>query len=214
MNQARQAAAQRFAWQESARPIEAALGGAQPDKFVQQFVINGTLDDARAISQNAPVQEVKNAILLHLKEKALNGSADEVGKFSQSAFNKALSAIGDRKLALFFTPEELGQLRAVGRVASYMQNQPVGSAVNNSNSGALLLGRGYDALKGLLDKIPGGQTFLTQPLTNIEIAVRNRQAQNIAPGLLAPVERPPLTQGLLLPGLAGAGTAAGLLAAP
>jgi hypothetical protein len=210
MNQARQAAAQRFAWQESARPIEAALGGAQPDRFVQQFVIGGSLNDARAVAQNAPVQEVKNAILAHLKEKALNGAADEVGKFSQSAYNKALNSIGDRKLALFFSPEELNQLRAVGRVASYMQTQPVGSAVNNSNSGALVLGRGYDALLGLADKTPIIGPMFSQPLRNIDIAIKNQQAQNIAPGLLLQQQRQPMVNSLLLPGVA----AGGLFAAP
>lgn len=205
-NQARQAARQRFQWQESARPIEAAVNGAQPDKFVQQFVLNGTLDDARAVAQNAPVQEVKDAIMQHLKDKALSGATSEVGKFSQSAYNKALNQIGDRKLALFFTPEEVSQLRTVGRVASYMQNQPVGSAVNNSNSGALLLGKGID----LLNKIPGGQTFIGQPLQNISISMQQRAAQNVAPGLLAAQPKQRLVPGLLSPAAAFGG---GLLAA-
>jgi hypothetical protein len=211
MNEARRAAAQRFSWQESARPIEAALGGAQPDAFVQQHVIRGTLADAQAVAQNAPVEPVKNAILEHLKSRALNGAADEVGKLSQSAYNKALDAIGDRKLALFFSPQELAQLRSVGRVASYVQVQPIGSAVNNSNSGAMLIGKGYDALKALAAKIPGGQSLLLNPLSNIEMSIQNRQAQNVVPGLLTPpVQRPPFSRGLLLP----AAAVGGLLAAP
>jgi hypothetical protein len=212
-NQARQAARQRFAWQESGRPIEAALNGAQPDRFVQQFVIGGTLDDARAVAQNAPVSEVKNAILAHLKDKSLNGAADEVGKFSQSAFNRALNQIGERKLALFFSPEEITALRANGRVASYMQVQPVGSAVNNSNTGALMLGKGYDALMGLTNKVPVLGPMLVPPIKNIEIAMRNRQAQNVLPGLLAAQPRQPMTRNLLLPSAAVGGTAAGLLSA-
>jgi len=206
-NQARQAARQRFGWQESARPIEAALNGAQPDDFVQKFVIRGTVADASALAKNAPTAEIKNALLAHLKDKALGGSADEVGKFSQSAYNKALNQIGDRKLSLFFSPEELNQLRTVGRVASYMQNQPVGSAVNNSNSGALLLGKGID----LLNKLPGGQTFLGQPLQNINVSIQQRAAQNVLPGLLAAQPRPPMTSGLLAPAAAFSG---GLLAPP
>lgn len=206
-NEARNAARQRFGWQESARPIEAALNGAQPDKFVENFVIRGSVADASAVARNAPTEEVKNAILAHLKEKSLGGAADEVGKFSQSAYNKALNQIGDRKLALFFTPEEVNQLRTVGRVASYMQNQPVGSAVNNSNSGALLLGKGID----LLNKIPGGQTFLGQPLQNINVSIQQRAAQNVAPGLLAVQPREPVMRGLLNPAI---GFSGGLLAAP
>lgn len=200
-NQARTAARERFGWQESGRPIEAALNGAQPDKFVQQFVINGTLDDARAVAQNAPVGEVKNAIVAHLKEKALNGASDEIGKFSQSAYNKAMNQIGDRKLALYFTPEEIGQLKATGRVASYMQNQPTGSAVNNSNSGALLLGRGMD----LLNKTPLLGPMVGPALKNIDVSVRQRQAQNYLPGLLRTDPKTPPLEGLMLPGLAMGG---------
>lgn len=206
-NQARNAARARFGWQESARPIEAALNGAQPDKFVENFVIRGSVADASALAQNAPTAEVKNAILSHLKDKALNGAADEVGKFSQSAYNKALNQIGDRKLSLFFTPEELAELRTVGRVASYMQNQPVGSAVNNSNSGALLLGKGLD----VLNSIPVIGPLAGPALQNINISMQQRAAQNVLPGLLAQQSRPSLASGLLAPAAAFSG---GLLAPP
>lgn len=206
-NEARNAARQRFGWQESARPIEAALNGAQPDKFVENFVIRGSVADASAVARNAPAEEVKTAILSHLKDKALNGAADEVGKFSQSAYNKALNQIGDRKLALFFTPEEVNQLRTVGRVASYMQNQPVGSAVNNSNSGALLLGKGLD----VLNSIPVIGPLAGPALQNINISMQQRAAQNVAPGLLAMQPREPVMRGLLNPAI---GFSGGLLAAP
>lgn len=205
--QARNAARERFAWQGSAKPVEAALGGAQPDKFVQQFVINGSVADAQAVAKNAPVAEVRDAILAHLKEKSLGGAADEVGKFSQSAYNRALSQIGDRKLSLFFSPEEVSQLKTMGRVASYMQAQPVGSAVNNSNSGALLLGRGIDAL----NKMPVLGPMVGPALRNIDVSIQQRAAQNVAPGLLAVQPRTPMTRGLLNPALAFSG---GLLAAP
>ena len=206
-NQARQAARQRFGWQESGRPIEAALNGAQPDDFVQKFVVRGTVADASAIAQNAPTAEVRDAIVSHLKDRALNGATDEIGKFSQAAFNKALNQIGDRKLALFFTPEELAQLRTVGRVASYMQNQPAGSAVNNSNSGALLLGRGLN----LLDKVPVVGPLAGPALNNINISMQQRAAQNVAPGLLASQPQQSVMRGLLTPAI---GFSGGLLAAP
>jgi hypothetical protein len=187
LNQARSAARSRFGWQESSRPVEAALAGAQPDAFVKRYVIGGSLADAEAVMQNAPAAGVKDAIVAHLKEKALNGSADEVGKFSQSAYNKALSQIGERKLAVFFSPQELAQLRTLGRVASYMQTQPAGSAVNNSNSGALILGRGMDMLGGVARKLPFGKEAVADPLRNM-----------------------PIGQSLVIPGLA----AGGLLSAP
>lgn len=220
-NQARQAARDRFQWRESARPIEAAVNGAQPDKFVQQFVINGTVDDAAALARTLPESarnEVRSAILDYIKKQAISGADDEVGKVSQSALRKAIEGIGDRKLSLFFSPQELAGLRANSRVASYLQVQPVGSAVNNSNSGALLLGKGLDALAGLSNSIPVFGPMVSQPITNgiqgLNLAIRTNQAQNVLPGLLVQQPRPPLGQGLLLPGLAAGGTAAGLLAAP
>lgn len=193
-------------WQESSRPVTAAVNGADPDKFLQKFVINGPLTDAQAVAQTVPPAQVKDAIMNHLKEKALSGASDEVGKFSQSAYNKALNQIGDRKLALFFSPEEIQQMRTVGRVSSYMQNQPVGSAVNNSNSGALLLGRGID----LLNHVPVIGPMVGPALQNMNITMQQRAAQNVLPGLLTPMERQPISRGLLSPSLA----MGGLLSAP
>ena len=208
LNNARESARQQFKWQESSRPVEAALGTGAPDDFVKKFVIGGTVADARAVAKEAPSAGIKDAIMSHLKDKALNSSTDEVGKFSQSAFNKAVSQIGDQKLGLFFNAEEMGQLKALGRVASYMQVQPVGSAVNNSNSGALMLGRGLDAVDKRLNLLPFGSLAkmgITEPLRNINISINQRQAQNTLPGLLESMQKTPYGPSLMLPGLAATG---------
>lgn len=205
LNQARKAAADRFNWRESSRPVDAALNGAQPDNFVKKFVIGGSLADARAVADNAPASGVKDAIVAHLKEKALNGNSDEIGKFSQSAYNKELFNIGDRKLSVFFSPEELAQLKAQGRVSSYMTNQPAGSAVGNSNTGSLILGRGADLLSNFAGRLPFGGAALADPLKNLNISLTQRQAQNIMPGLLATQPRQPMLDSLMLPGMAAGG---------
>lgn len=217
VNRARGATRAAYAYEESSPLVRSVLSDgatADPARIAKRFVIGGTPNEAATVAQEVGEQGrgvIRDALVAHLKEKALNGANDEVGKFSQSAYNKALREIGDRKLALFFSPEEIAQLRSVGRVASYTQVQPVGSAVNNSNSGALLLGKGYDALLGLADRVPFGGAAIAGPLRNIEFSIRSRQAQNVVPGLLAPqAERPPMGAGLLLPGIA----AGGLLAAP
>lgn len=216
VNRARTATRAAYAYEESSPLVRSVLSGgaaSDPTRIAKRFVIGGTPNEAQMLADEvgqAGRGPIRDAIVAHLKDKALNGASDEVGKFSQSAYNKALRDIGDRKLELFFSPEELQQLRAVGRVASYAQNQPVGSAVNNSNSGALLLGRGYDLLKGAAGKIPFGQAAILDPLKNIEISVRSNQAKNVLPGLLTPVETVPLGERYVLP-LAATG---GLLAAP
>ncbi|MFY3535465.1 hypothetical protein, partial [Achromobacter denitrificans] len=167
-------------------------GTATPDQFVSRYILgkNASAADVAALRRGlgdnpAAVGAVRDHLVDYLKGKALNGAADEVGKFSSAAYNKALDAIGGRKLAQFFNPEEIAQLRAIGRVGSYMQAQTAGSAVNNSNSGALPLGRLYDLGKMVLRKVPFGEAALLTPLRNIEVSIGQRGAQNVLPGLLA-----------------------------
>lgn len=213
VNRARGATRSAYAYEESSPLVRDALSGgksADPANIAQRYVIGGTPNQAQMLAkevgpQGAPV--IRDAIVAHLKEKALNSSSDELGKFSQSAYNKALQQIGDRKLALFFQPEEIDALKRVGRVAGYTQVQPVGSAVNNSNSGALLLGRGLDMMRNI--PLIGPQIGV--PLKNVQIGLQQRAAQDIAPGLLGPVQREPVMRGLLNPALAYTG---GLLAPP
>lgn len=162
---------------------------------------------------------MKDALLAHLKDVALNKASDETGKFSQSAFNKELKNIGDRKLSLFFSRDELANLKLNGRVAALMQSQPIGSAVNNSNSGAMVVGKAYDAIRSGLGMVPGIgpvtagvlDVTLGNPTKNVVRMLDERKALNVLPGLLneAP-KRAPWYQSGVLPAM----TVGGLLAAP
>jgi len=190
--------------------LAAAVDGAAPDNFFNRFVVRGNVGDVQAMrdairparinpdnlpataeqiralprAEGAQVLEAtKNAIADHLKRQALGGAADEVGNFSQSAYNKALREIGDRKLALFFSPQEIQQLKAVGRVSSYTQFQPRGSAVNNSNSGALVGGLGLDFLSKFASRAPLG---LNDTITGFINGAQARQAMSPGRGLLVP----------------------------
>ncbi|WP_150130990.1 hypothetical protein [Janthinobacterium sp. LM6] len=173
--------------------LQAVRDGIEPDKFVQQFIVGGgakaNVADLAALRQSVKaspdaLQAVREQIAAHLKAKALNGAADEVGNLSQSAYNKSLNAIGDEKLALFFTRPEVDQLRAIGRVASYEQVQPRGSAVNNSNTAAAI-GNIFDRLaaSSLLSKVPFGKS-LQEPIQNIAVGFKSSAAMN-APKALA-----------------------------
>lgn len=170
--------------------LQAVRNGIEPDKFVQQFIVGAgpkadVMDVAMLKSSIKTSPEamgaVRDQITSYLKQKALNGAADEVGNFSQSAYNKALSAIGDRKLRLFFEPADISQMKALGRVASYEQFQPAGSAVNNSNTASAGLGALLDRIGSspLLSKIPLGRQVLADPLQNIALSMQAKQALNV-----------------------------------
>lgn len=218
VNAARRATRTAYAFEDSNPLVRSVLSdgaSGDPQRIAQRFILGGTANEAAdLVNQVGPrgLTAVKEAIVADLKSKALSGAADEVGKFSQSAFNKALNSIGERKLSILFTPEELQALRTNARVASLMQAQPVGSAVNNSNSGALLLGRGLDFLTN--SQVP----FLSNAVTGARLTVGNRQAQNLTPALIAEQQRRQFGGGLLGPAVAlggvGAASMGGLLAAP
>lgn len=138
---------------EDSPALAAALDDADPDRFVRQFITGGgaSVRDVNALRRaitNDPeaFNAVRGQIVNHLKSKALGATDDPAAAtFRQASYNQALNAIGDRKLAAFFSPEEIAQLRQIGRVATYLQAQPKGSAVNNSNTAS--------AAVGLLDRI-------------------------------------------------------------
>lgn len=212
VNAARRATRSAYAYEDSNPLVRSVLSGgatSDPQRIAQRFIIGGTANEAEdLVRQLGPnrLGPIKDAILAHLKSKAVSGAADETAKFSQSAFNKALRDIGERKLSILFTPEEIHALQTNGRVAALAQSQPVGSAVNNSNSGALLLGRGLD----FLNQVPVVGPMVGPALKNIQISYGNSQGRNIAPGLLADQQKRPIGGNLLAPGAA----IGGLLAAP
>lgn len=205
VNQARRATRSAYAYEDSSPLVRSVLsdgGSGDPQRIAQRFVIGGTPDEAATVAREvgpAGRETIRNALATHIKQRALSGAADETGKVSQSQLNAAIRSIGEEKLRLFFSPEEIATLKNAGRAASLMQSQPIGSAVNNSNSGALLLGRGLD----LLDRVPLIGPMSGPALRNIETSIRQRQAQNVAPVLLRPqAPAAPAGSPLLLPGLA------------
>lgn len=216
VNQARAATKQAYTFEDSNPLVRSVLSdsaSSDPQRIAQRFIIGGTAQEAQDVANQVGPQGqqvIKSALVNYLKNKALNGASDEVGKFSQSSYNKALSDLDNNgKLQIFFSPDEVTQLKAMGRAASYAQAQPVGSAVNNSNSGALVLGKGYDFLKSAAGKIPGGKAFVVDPLQNIELSMKQKQAANVLPGLLADQPKKPVS-GMLAPAM----YLGGLLAAP
>ena len=217
-NAARQANRTMMQRIESTPALKAVYEGVEPDKFVQKFITGQGADASikslqamrEAIGDDASaLNAVRGQIASHLKSQALNGAADEVGNFSAAGYRKALDAIGPEKLRIFFSPEEVAQLEAARRVAEYTQFQPRGSAVNNSNSGALVLGRTLDAIIGMSGRLPFGRAAIGDPLRDLQISIGTRDAANVAGGLLNPRPSAPLLTGnALLP----AALSAGLLA--
>ena len=177
--------------------LQAVRDGIEPDKFMETYIVGsgknasyGNVQNLSRVIQAQPEaqQAVRNNMAQWLKAKALNGAQDETGAFSQAAFNKALKAIGDRKLSLFFSPDEVGMLKALGRIASYEQVQPVGSAVNNSNTAGTALASVLDWLGNvpLLRKIPLGAQVIGNPAKTVSQNIEAGNVLNIPKYIAAP----------------------------
>lgn len=205
-NRARQANRAFMQRVEQTPALAAALDDAQPDRFVQQFITGSgaTVRDVQALRRavaNDPqaLQAVQGNIVAHLRSAATNGT-DDVTKFSAASYNRALNNIGDRKLSAFFGPEEIRRLRAVGRVSTLMTSQPAGSAVNNSNSGALVLGKGMDILDSVVGRLPLG---LNSTIQGTLRGFQQGAALNVPRSLLEATPSVPLVQRLGSPAIYG-----------
>jgi len=151
--QARKLAAQRFGLHEAIPALEAAAAGDAPDKFVQQFVINGKVDHVQKLAE----------VLKKESPEAFAEARAQIGdKITRAAFgenvagdklatperlSRALREIGTDKLRAFYSAEEIAQFKTLSRVAAYINSTPSSAAVNTSNN--------IGAITGLASRIPG-----------------------------------------------------------
>lgn len=192
-------------------------GDLAPDDFIKRYVLSpgAKVQDVAElvkVMDASGKQALRDGVLGQLKAAATGGAQDELAKFSAAGFRRSLDQLGDRKLNLLFSKEDVQALKALSRVADYTTHQPVGAAVNNSNSGALLAGKGMDLLNGMgrlgdLLKIGGIGD-------QVNVFVRGRQQAQALDAVPSIVRRPQAQQFQLRQLAAPAGTSAALFAAP
>lgn len=215
LNKARASAKSQFDWQESAPSIQSALGGANPQTFIKNNVISPSADVAdvaklTAAAGDAGKQAIRSQVAQYLKDSAIGvGKESSAANFSGINLNKALTTLGDRKLALFFSPDEIETLKSAGRVGTYETFQPRGSAVNNSNTTAAaanLLQGISKYVKPIVKAIPMGESAVVKPLDYLTLRASESPAVNFRPGLLnAALQKAPFSNGLLAPMIYGGG---------
>lgn len=163
---ARAAAAKRFGTIDSTPALKAAINSAEPDDFVKKFVVNGKVREINALAQLVGPEgqnTMRQQMMRHLQNKAFGANAAGDGAGSQASLNAELNSIGRNKLAALLGAEATDDLFSLGRVMAYIQQQPAGSAVNNSNTGAAvasLLGKVSGTVKGA----PYINDFVVKPL--------------------------------------------------
>jgi hypothetical protein len=142
---ARALAAQRFALQDKIPALEAAATDTiNPDDFVRKFIIGGKTDQVGALASLLKSQdpgaftEARNQIGAQLALKGFGNNVAGDAPFKPAGFAQQMQAFGPTKLGAFYTPDELAQLNAIGRVGSYMNSFPSSAPVNTSNTGSAI----------------------------------------------------------------------------
>ena len=178
-----------FMQQEKSIPaLKAAMEGVEPDAFFDKFVIRGdynSLQKTLKFIDPATKDTIRNNVVSYIKNAATNGQPNETARLSGDAMRKAIARIGDNKLKLLFSQDEIAQLKAIERVAKYEGFLPVGSAVNTSNTASALMSRTAELLANspLIGKIPLGNALIGEPARNIQIGIGARQAFDIPKSL-------------------------------
>jgi hypothetical protein len=196
-NKARKANADYMKMVERNPALQAVRNGVEPDKFVQQYILgNGgkaNISQVKALRETLKdnpeaISTVRGQMVAFIKNKATGGSADEVANFSPKNYSNALKTIGDDKLAMFFSKEDIDMLKAIGRVASYEKFQPTGAAVNNSNTAP--------ALMSLLQKVADSPIVRRIPIVNLagdsvkDAVVSAKASKALAPAKALAVKAP------------------------
>jgi hypothetical protein len=186
---ARTAHAKRMAAQEANPALKAVADGMEPDKFFDKFIIGGKVRELATLknelgADNEAWQAMRGQLVAYLKQKG--GVSEDAGTFNSASFGNALKALGNEKLKVFFSPQELERLQAIGRVARYEQVQPRGSAVNNSNTGG--------AVFNLLERLADSSAVTRIPIIggapqNMVMRIRANQAQDVPSAISMPAPR-------------------------
>lgn len=165
-NFARSSARDRFQAIDNTPALKAAINDAAPDDFVKKYVINGKVREINRLAELVGPQgqqTMRQQLLRHLEQRAFGANAAGDGAGSQASFNRELESIGRNKLMAVLGPQTTDELYAIGRVMAYIQQQPAGSAVNNSNTGAAVANL-FSRIGGKLSGAPYINDFVVKPL--------------------------------------------------
>jgi hypothetical protein len=148
---ARKAAAERFSLQEAVPALErAASGTANPDTFVQSFIVgknaqSGQVKEmARLLREQSPeaYDEARAQIGAYLQRKAFGENTAGDKGISPERYAQALREFGSDKLGAFFSAAEVDQMRRLARIAANIESRPAGAVHNTSGTAATMVNFG------------------------------------------------------------------------
>lgn len=152
--------------------LKATVKGEQPDKLFNKHILGGNVAELentvkllRSVDAQA-VNDIRGQVAKYIMDKTLQSN----GQPSPAAMAKALGQIGDRRLNILFSPEEVAKLKDIGSAMHYLITQPPHSYVNNSNTASAAM----NFLGNILNR-PGVRLALS-PLKDVQDSVKVNRA--------------------------------------
>lgn len=160
--EARQMAAGRFRTLEQTPALRAAVNDAQPDDFVQRYVINGKVNEIQSMQSLLGPEgrnQIRDQTLAYLQQKAFGSNAAGDGKAAQARFNDELAKIGRPKLVALLGEEGANEMFRVGRVLAYIKQVPEGATPAVSGTPQMIT-----SMLGRARGLPYLNDFVVKPL--------------------------------------------------
>lgn len=152
--------------------LKATVKGEQPDKLFNKHILGGNVAELestvkllRSVDAQA-VNDIRGQVAKYIMDKTLQSN----GQPSPAAMAKALGQIGDRRLNILFSSEEVAKLKDIGSAMHYLITQPPHSYVNNSNTASAAM----NLLGNILNR-PGVRLALS-PLKDVQDSVKVNRA--------------------------------------
>lgn len=155
-------------------------GSLNYDDLYKKHVLGGKIDElAQTIdvlrnTNPQAVADIQQEVVKDITEKAIKAN----GQFSPAGMKRALDALGDRKLNILFSPDQVKRLKNIREAGHYAVTQPAHAAVNNSNTASGLMnyfGNIISAIDGVGRRIPFVSNVVTGPLKQ---AAQHNQASS------------------------------------
>ncbi|HHP4677620.1 TPA: hypothetical protein ACSB4D_001469 [Acinetobacter baumannii] len=179
--------------------------GVEPDKLFSKHILNGnvnelekTIDLLNNVNPQS-VADIKQQVLEFIANKAIKQN----GQFSPAGMKRALDGIGDRRLSTLFEPDELKNIKNIGKAGEYLVMQPNHSYVNNSNTASATMNKlmdffGNSKVKAVMN-LPYFKDYVVDPVANYgsNRSVNKAFQPDITGAPIAPTPPSPQQQSLI-----------------
>ncbi len=124
--------------------LKGAIDDAAPDKAFNKYVLNANAGDIIKMTNQLKktpqgrqnIKDMQGAMIEHFLAQATKSNG---GGFSPSGLARAIDSFGENRMKALFSKEQISRINDIRKVADILLQQPLGSHVNHSNTGSVIM---------------------------------------------------------------------------